>query len=113
MQSGEAVPRKYVMGWLTLRPGRRAEFLEHYRQGAEATRREPGCVFYDCGASPTDPDAMVIMECFVSEADHAAHLKTPHFKAVWAAFERLGVSGAFEDIWSADSKPSAVRFDGA
>jgi quinol monooxygenase YgiN len=113
MQAEETVPRKYIMGWLTLKPGMRAAFLEEYAIGAAATRQEAGCVFYDYAVSPTDPDAMVIMECFASEAAHAVHLETPHFKAVRAAFERLGVSGTFEDIWSADSKSSAVRFDGA
>jgi quinol monooxygenase YgiN len=111
MQADAAVPRKYVMGWLKLKPGMRAEFLDHYAVGAEATRREPGCVFYDYAVSPGDPDAMVLMECFASEADHAAHLETPHFKAVWRAFESLGVSGTFQDIWSDSFKPSAVRFD--
>jgi quinol monooxygenase YgiN len=111
MQADAAVPRKYVMGWLKLKPGMRAAFIEEYARGVAATRREPGCIFYDYGISPVDPDAMIIMECFASEAAHAAHLATPHFKAVWRAFERLGVSGTFQDIWSDSFKPSAVRFD--
>ena len=106
----EAVPKKYVMGWLKLRPGKRAEFVEAYQRGAEATRREEGCVFYDYGLSDSDPDAVIIMECFASEEAHAAHLKTPHFQAVWAAFERLGAEGKFEDIWSDNGKASSVRF---
>ena len=103
--------RKYIVGWLKLRPGKRAEFAAEYRKGAEATRREPGCVFYDYGLSDTDPDAMIIMECFASEDAHAAHLQTPHFRAVWAAIERLGLEGNFEDVWSGNSKPSSVRFE--
>ena len=106
----EPVPKKYILGWLRLRPGMRAAFVAEYRRGAEATRREPGCVFYDYGLSDADPDVMIIMECFASEEAHAAHLKTPHFQAVWAAFERMGVDGRFEDIWSATGKPSAVTF---
>jgi len=102
--------RKYIMGWLRFRPGQRETFLPIYQCGAEATRKEPGCIFYDFGISPTDPDLMLIMECFASEAAHAAHLETEHFREVWAAFERLGVAGDFQDIWAADFKASDVRF---
>jgi quinol monooxygenase YgiN len=110
MPAGRTVPKKYIMGWLKLRPGKRAEFIEAYSRGAAATREEEGCVFYDYGISTVDPDTMMIMECFVSEEAHAAHLQTPHFKAVWAAFERLGLEGDFEDIWADTGKPSSVRF---
>lgn len=102
--------KKYIVGWLRFRAGARDEFIDIYREGAEATRKEPGCVFYDYGLSHTDPDTMLIMECFRSEEAHAEHLKTPHFQKVWAAFERLGVSGDFEDIWADTGKPSSVRF---
>ena len=102
--------KKYIMGWLKLRPGKRGEFVEVYQRGAEATRREAGCVFYDYGLSNTDPDSMIIMECFANDGAHAAHLKTPHFKAVWAAVERLCLEGKFEDVWSDNAKLSSVRF---
>jgi len=102
--------KKYVMGWVRLKPGMRDAFLKEYQIGAEATRREAGCVFYDYGISSTDPDLAIIMECFASEEAHAAHLQTPHFKAVWAAFERLGARGDFEDVWSDNTKQSSVRF---
>lgn len=102
--------KKYIMGWLHFRPGKREEFVAIYREGAEATRKEPGCVFYEYGLSETDPDAMIIMECFASEEAHAEHLQQPHFKKVWAAFERLGASGKFEDIWADTGKPSSVAF---
>ena len=32
-----------------------------------------------------------------SEAAHAEHLKTPHFQAVWAAFQRHGAEGGDHD----------------
>ncbi len=74
MANEAAVPRKYIMGWLRFRPGKREEFLVIYQRGAEATRKEPGCVFYDYGVSPTDPDLMYLLECFASEEAHAEHL---------------------------------------
>jgi quinol monooxygenase YgiN len=102
--------RKYVMGWLKLKPGQRDAFVREYAKGADATRKEQGCVFYDYALSAEDPDTVLIMECFESEEMHAAHLKQPHFKAVWAAFERLGAKGNFIDMWSDEAKPSAVEF---
>jgi quinol monooxygenase YgiN len=98
------------MGWLKMRPGKREEFVKVYQAGAEATRKEPGCVFYDYGLSATDPDMMTIMECFESEESHAVHLKRPHFRATWEKFEQTGVSGDFWDVWSDEAKPSSVRF---
>jgi quinol monooxygenase YgiN len=105
-----AAKRKYVMGWLKMKPGKRDAFLEEYAKGAAATRREAGCVFYDYAASTEDADTVLIMECFESEAAHAAHLQQPHFKAVWAAFEKFGASGNFLDMWSDEAKPSSVEF---
>ena len=102
--------KKYIMGWLKLKPGNRDAFVAEYQKGALATRQEPGCVFYDFALSPEDPDTVLIMECFASEPAHAEHLTTPHFKAVWVAFQKLGAEGHFEDIWSNTFKASAVRF---
>jgi len=101
--------KKYVMGWLKLKPGKRDAFVAEYQKGALATRREPGCVFYDFALSSEDTDTVLIMECFANEDAHASHLKQPHFKAVWAAFQKFGAEGRFEDIWSNTFKPSSVR----
>jgi quinol monooxygenase YgiN len=102
--------RKYVMGWLKMKPGMRDAFLQEYAKGAIATRNEPGCVFYDYARSVEDPDTVLIMECFEGEEAHAAHLQQPHFKAVWAAFEKHGAAGDFIDMWSDEAKPSSVKF---
>jgi len=102
--------KKYVMGWLKMKPGQRDAFVAEYAKGAASTRKEPGCVFYDYALSAEDPDTVLIMECFAGEPAHAEHLKQPHFKAVWAALEKYGAEGKFEDIWSSTFKQSAVRF---
>ena len=33
--------KKYVMGWLKMKPGQRDAFVAEYAKGAAATRKEP------------------------------------------------------------------------
>jgi quinol monooxygenase YgiN len=46
----------------------------------EATRNEPGCMWYDWSRSLDDPDEYVLVEAFRDAEAGAAHVNSEHFK---------------------------------
>lgn len=51
------------------------------RDFTEATRAEPGCLWYDWSRSLEDPCEYVLVEAFRDGDAGAAHVSAPHFKA--------------------------------
>ena len=47
----------------------------------EATRSEPGCLWFEWSRSLDDPDEYVLVEAFRDDAAGAAHVQTDHFFA--------------------------------
>jgi quinol monooxygenase YgiN len=46
----------------------------------EATRKEPGCLWFDWSRSLADPHEYVLVEAFRDDAAGAAHVTSAHFK---------------------------------
>jgi quinol monooxygenase YgiN len=46
----------------------------------EATRSEPGCLWFDWSRSLADPTEYVLVEAFRDQAAGAAHVQSAHFK---------------------------------
>jgi quinol monooxygenase YgiN len=46
----------------------------------EATRNEPGCMWFDWSRSLADPDEYVLVEAFRDDEAGAAHVHSDHFK---------------------------------
>ncbi|MFG3705836.1 putative quinol monooxygenase [Micromonospora sp. NPDC047670] len=46
----------------------------------QATRREPGCLWFDWSRSVDDPTEYVLVEAFRDEDAGAAHVQSPHFR---------------------------------
>ena len=46
----------------------------------EATRNEPGCLWFDWSRSLDDPEEYVLVEAFRDDAAGAAHVQSAHFK---------------------------------
>jgi len=46
----------------------------------EATRNEPGCLWFDWSRSVADPREYVLVEAFRDEAAGVAHVTSAHFK---------------------------------
>jgi len=46
----------------------------------EATRNEPGCMWFDWSRSLADPQEYVLVEAFRDDAAGAAHVQSAHFK---------------------------------
>jgi quinol monooxygenase YgiN len=100
--------RKYIIGWLTLKPGHGRDFVNVAQAYAAGCREEDGCIFFEMNQSIDDPDVFVVAECFRDAAAHEAHLKRPLFLESWKHIESIALSGKFENIF-ADS----VIADGA
>ena len=47
----------------------------------QATRNEPGCLWYDWSRSVEDPNEYVLVEAFRDDAAGGAHVQTAHFAA--------------------------------
>jgi quinol monooxygenase YgiN len=103
---------KFVIGWLTLKPGRRDEFMAVAQSFIAATVREEGVVFFEFHHSSTDPDGVVVVECYKNHEAHQLHWTRPHFVAMWKDVERLAIEGSFENIFADRTVPDVVKFDG-
>jgi quinol monooxygenase YgiN len=47
---------------------------------SQATRAEPGCLWFDWSRSLADPTEYVLVEAFSDDAAGAAHVQSEHFK---------------------------------
>ncbi|GAB2962500.1 putative quinol monooxygenase [Micromonospora polyrhachis] len=60
------------------------EYAEQWPQIADgftqATRAEPGCLWFDWSRSVDDPTEYVLVEAFRDDAAGAAHVQSEHFK---------------------------------
>ncbi len=50
------------------------------REFTEATRAEPGCLFFDWSRSLDDPNEYVLVEAFRDDAAGGEHVQSDHFK---------------------------------
>ena len=50
------------------------------REFTQATRSEPGCLWFDWSRSLDDPNEYVLVEAFRDDAAGAAHVQSDHFK---------------------------------
>jgi quinol monooxygenase YgiN len=62
----------------------RSALLAALRENMLASRREPGCVRYELAQNLDAPDEIVTIEEWRSEADVAAHMRTPHVATLLA-----------------------------
>jgi quinol monooxygenase YgiN len=70
--------RKYADDW----PSLVADFTE-------ATRAEPGCMFFDWYRSVEDPTVYVLVEAFADRAAGEAHVSSEHFRAAGTVLSEL------------------------
>lgn len=87
-----------VIGWLTLKPGKRDEFMHLAAPVLPLTRSEDGCLFYEFHPSTLDPDLVVVIEAWASKDHHQAHQSAPHHVAFSGQVGLLAASGRFEEM---------------
>ena len=105
------MPKKFIMGWLHFKPGKRDAFIAASRTYIETCRAEPGCEFFEFSVSPFDPDLATVMECFSDRRTHEeVHLKTEHFRKFWKDLGEVCIEGRFQNILSDTVEPDRHVF---
>jgi quinol monooxygenase YgiN len=89
---------EYVIGWVTVKPGMREEFLEASQPLIEASRLEEGVEFFEFHLSPEDPNVVAVVECYRDAKVHERHVQSPHFQEFLKLIERYLVRGRFENV---------------
>lgn len=72
-----------VVKW-TIRPDQSGQWLDLVRDFTEATRSEPGNIFFDWSRSVDNPHQFVLVEAFRDGEAGAAHVNSDHFKTAMA-----------------------------
>jgi quinol monooxygenase YgiN len=92
--------RKYIIGWLRLKPGQGSDFVSRARTYAAGCREEDGCLFFEFNPSIDNPDVFVVAECFRDADAHEAHLKRALFLDFWKGLDEIALSGKFENVFA-------------
>jgi len=103
--------RKYIVGWLRCRPGKRDALLTIFAPYARTCLAEDGCLFFEVGPSVHDEDVVVVCECFSSREAHDLHLMGESFLAFRKKLPDYCVDGRFENVFSGQVERDKVTFD--
>lgn len=76
-----------ILNVIAVRPEHLRAFVDHVREHARNSLREPGCLRYDVLQDRADPCTVCLYEVFRSEADLAVH-KTFDYYQRWMAMSR-------------------------
>ena len=71
----------FITAKFRIRPDEAEEWPAISRSFTEATRAEPGCLWFDWSRSLDDPAEYVLVEAFRDDAAGAAHVQSEHFRA--------------------------------
>jgi quinol monooxygenase YgiN len=71
----------FITAKFRIRPDDADAWPEISRSFTEATRAEPGCLWFDWSRSLDDPEEYVLVEAFADEDAGAAHVGSDHFRA--------------------------------
>jgi quinol monooxygenase YgiN len=71
----------FITARFRIRPEDADRWPEISRSFTEATRAEPGCLWFDWSRSIDDPAEYVLVEAFADDDAGAAHVQSDHFKA--------------------------------
>jgi quinol monooxygenase YgiN len=100
---------EYVIGWMNVRPGQRARFIELCRDFVEASRAEDGVLFFELLESLDHPDVVVAIEGYASAQAHERHVTSAHFRPFLAILERYVLDGRFENVAAATTRTDLLR----
>ena len=71
----------FITAKFRIKPEHAERWPEIVRQFTEATRGEPGCLWFDWSRSLADPAEYVLVEAFRDADAGAAHVQSAHFRA--------------------------------
>jgi quinol monooxygenase YgiN len=70
----------FITAKFRVRPEHADRWPEIAQEFTQATRGEPGCMWYDWSRSVEDPTEYVLVEAFRDNEAGAAHVQSEHFK---------------------------------
>ena len=70
----------FIVARFTVRPEYSDDWLERVRDFTEATRREPGNLWFEWSRSLENPNHFVLVEAFRDAEAGAAHVQSEHFE---------------------------------
>jgi quinol monooxygenase YgiN len=71
----------FITAKFRIRPEDADSWPEISRSFTEATRAEPGCLWFDWSRSLDDPSEYVLVEAFRDDDAASAHVSSDHFRA--------------------------------
>ena len=71
----------FIVVKFTVRPEYSDTWIDRVRPFTEATRREPGNLWFEWSRSVENPNQFVLLEAFRDAQAGAEHVKSEHFKA--------------------------------
>jgi quinol monooxygenase YgiN len=71
----------FIVVKFAVRPEHAGEWLDHVRAFTEATRGEPGNLWFEWSRSTEDPNEFVLLEAFRDAEAGGEHVNSEHFKA--------------------------------
>ncbi|MEU1593367.1 putative quinol monooxygenase [Streptomyces sp. NPDC005708] len=71
----------FITAKFRIKPEHAERWPEISREFTEATRSEPGCLWFDWSRSLDDPTEYVLVEAFRDGDAGAAHVQSDHFKS--------------------------------
>lgn len=74
----------FIVVKFTIRPEHATRWLARVQDFTQATRREPGNLFYEWSTSVETPNQFVLVEAFESAAAGEQHVNSDHFKTAMA-----------------------------
>jgi quinol monooxygenase YgiN len=74
----------FIVSKMTVRPERSGEWLTLLDGITQATRNEPGNIFFEWSKSIDNPHQFVLVEAFQDAEAGAAHVNSDHFRAAMA-----------------------------
>ncbi|TIC80035.1 putative quinol monooxygenase [Nocardioides sp. GY 10127] len=77
----------WVVATMRVKPGSEEHVAKVFADIIEPSRAEEGCLRFECYPCYDDPRTWIFIDLWRSEADHEAHLETPHLKWALAAIE--------------------------
>jgi len=79
----------FIVAKFTVRPAYSDEWLERVRSFTQATRQEPGNMWFEWSRSVDNPQQFVLLEAFRDAEAGAAHVQSDHFKQAISALPPL------------------------
>ena len=81
--------KKVVVARVTVKEGQEAAFIAVGNVLVEATRKEPGCLFYTLYQSTTNPRTFVFYEEYKDQTAFDSHANSDHFKTFAGAIGNI------------------------